>query len=64
VQKQSSSADCGMLLQGIVSNVTFNGEVLSHWSMYPLNFSLLFSYLDDPHLRYRCALDLHNILWI
>jgi len=34
--------------------VTFNGEVLSNWEMYPLNFTNLFEYFDDSvPFKYR-----------
>jgi len=34
--------------------VTFNGEVLSNWDMYPLDFTNLFTYFRDfTSLQYR-----------
>lgn len=42
-----------LVLQGILSNVTFNGQVLSGWAMYPLDFTLLFTHLhSEPALKY------------
>ena len=42
-----------LMLQGILSNVTFNGQVLSHWAMYPLDFTHLFRHFSDSALKYR-----------
>jgi beta-galactosidase len=39
--------------KGLISNVTFGGEILSHWTMYPIDFTKVFDYLAHKHLPPR-----------
>lgn len=44
------------LLQGLISNVTFGGETLTTWSMYPINLTQVFDNVESNDLTFRFAL--------
>lgn len=39
--------------KGLISNVTFGGNILTNWDMYPLHLEKVFSFLEERKLTFR-----------